>query len=675
MADWLKSESACYAEGHMSLTEGEILDGKYRIIRQIGEGGMGAVFLGENLRVRKTVAIKVLHANAGGVEDAVQRFEREAQAAGQIGSDHIVEVHDLGRTPAGDHFMVMEFLDGESLRQRLKKGRAVEPEVVAPIVSQLLEGLGAAHAAGIIHRDLKPDNIYLVREKAGRKDFVKILDFGISKFLQIGGEGGAVTRTGMVMGSPNYMSPEQVKSSSEVDARSDLYTVGVILFEAVTGFVPFKANTFAELLFKIVYEPLPDPRSLNAQVDQSFASLVVKACASRREDRFQTAAEFKVALEPYLPRTGNRSVPAPENHQAFLAPPPRGVQGQAPLPLVQHPQGPLAPSPHLPPPHLPPPHLRPPPPAPEAPADQGGRTIALDLGSGGIDPSPLAHPHAPVTGPGYGAPGPQSGGQTAYLSQASQSGGFSAAASQSRNQGGGFNAVSSQSGNQGGGFNALANQSGSQSGGFNAALGQNGGFNGQANQSGSQSGGFNGQANQSGSQSGGFNGQANQSGGHAHPGTTTGGRFSSTFGASVGSVAFPRKKSLLPILLGTGAVLLLGLGTVGFLVTRGPPGGASSMGRQEAKPAAASPASTATPADSPSASAATASLTPEPAGTVMASSSSAAIAVPSATTATLARPVPAAPKGPVGPGSKPIVSKPDGSPKPEAKPGSDLLGY
>ena len=290
----------------MTLRAGEILEEKYRIVRPIGEGGMGAVFLGENIRVKKMVAIKVLHANAGGVSDAIQRFEREAQAAGQIGSDHIVEVYDLGTTQTGDRFMVMEYLEGDSLRQRVHRGQPVDASVIIPILLQLLDGLAAAHAAGIVHRDLKPDNVFILREKAGRKDFVKILDFGISKFMHIGTDG-AVTRTGVVMGSPNYMSPEQVKSSTEVDGRSDLYTVGVILFEAATGHVPFKANTFAELLFKIVYEPLPDPRSLNPSIDEAFCEIIVKACACDRAKRYQTAAEFRAALVEYAESRDRRS--------------------------------------------------------------------------------------------------------------------------------------------------------------------------------------------------------------------------------------------------------------------------------------------------------------------------------------------------------------------------------
>src|SRR5438445_12918557 len=155
----------------MALQTGQIIEGKYRIIRLLGEGGMGAVYEGDNVRIHRRVAIKVLHPGAAENVDAVQRFEREAQAAGRIGSDHIVEVLDLGNLPEGDRFMVMEYLDGENLSQRIQSRGRLSPHEAAGMMMQLLEGLGAAHGAGIIHRDLKPDNVYLVRSKKAQADF------------------------------------------------------------------------------------------------------------------------------------------------------------------------------------------------------------------------------------------------------------------------------------------------------------------------------------------------------------------------------------------------------------------------------------------------------------------------------------------------------------------------
>src|SRR5690349_12480299 len=180
------------------LSTGDIIEGKYRIVRLLGEGGMGAVYEGENTRIHRRVAIKVLHAAVAAKADVVQRFEREAQAAGRIGSDHIVEVLDLGNLPGGERFMVMEYLEGESLGDRLKRRQRLPPVEVAPVLIQLLEGLIAAHAAGIIHRDLKPDNVFLMANKGGQKDFVKVLDFGVSKFNALDTDM-SMTRTGAVM--------------------------------------------------------------------------------------------------------------------------------------------------------------------------------------------------------------------------------------------------------------------------------------------------------------------------------------------------------------------------------------------------------------------------------------------------------------------------------------------
>jgi eukaryotic-like serine/threonine-protein kinase len=311
----------------MSLQTGQVIEGKYRIIRLLGEGGMGAVYEGENVRIHRRVAIKVLHPTAAANVDAVQRFEREAQAAGRIGSDHIVEVIDLGNLPDGDRFMVMEFLDGESLSQRIQGRGRISPQESASLMIQLLEGLGAAHGAGIIHRDLKPDNVYLVRSKRGQTDFVKILDFGISKFNKLNKDSGmSMTRTGAVMGTPYYMSPEQAKGSKEMDHRSDLYSAGVILYEAVTGQVPFNAETFNELIFKIVLETPPPPQQLAPGLDPAFASIVQKAMSRDQNDRFQSAQEFAQALHGWL-GSGQGVAFAPPAQM----PPPRPPIASAPM--------------------------------------------------------------------------------------------------------------------------------------------------------------------------------------------------------------------------------------------------------------------------------------------------------------------------------------------------------
>ncbi len=282
----------------MALAAGHTVDGKYRILRMIGEGGMGAVYEGENVRIHRKVAIKVLHAGIASNEEAMRRFEREAQAAGHIGNDHILEVLDLGELPEGDRYMVMEFLEGEPLSERIHRLGRLTPKELAPLIRQVLVGLKAAHSSGIIHRDLKPDNIYILTEKAGQRDFVKIIDFGISKFQPTSGEM-KMTRTGTVMGTPYYMSPEQASGKREADHRSDLYAVGVMMYEALSGGVPFDATTFNQLLFQIVLsEPVPIQQAVPG-IDPAFATLVAKAMARDVERRFQTAEDFIAALDQW----------------------------------------------------------------------------------------------------------------------------------------------------------------------------------------------------------------------------------------------------------------------------------------------------------------------------------------------------------------------------------------
>ena len=260
----------------MLLEAAQVIDGKYRIVGLIGTGGMGAVYEGENILIRRRVAIKVLNLASSGNADVIRRFEREAQAAGEIGSDHILEVLDLGSLPNGDRYLVMEYLDGETLAARIERYGRLTPGQIAPLARQFLAALASAHAAGIIHRDIKPENIFILRSKAGRADFVKLIDFGISKFSRPFREGEIrMTRADAIFGTPCYMSPEQARGAAEADVRSDIYSCGVLLYESVTGRLPFEADSFNDLMFKIALSDAPSPLSFVPSLDPDFASIAL----------------------------------------------------------------------------------------------------------------------------------------------------------------------------------------------------------------------------------------------------------------------------------------------------------------------------------------------------------------------------------------------------------------
>lgn len=287
----------------MSLNPGDLIQDKYRITRLIGQGGMGAVYEGENVVIARRVAIKVLHGGLAGDSSVIERFEREAQAAGRIGNDHILEVLDMGRLDNNDRFMVMEYLDGETLDQRCERVGRLKDVELYPLLRQLLTGLAAAHAVGIVHRDLKPDNIFILQHKVGQRDFVKIIDFGISKFTA-GGANFRMTMTGAIMGTPYYMAPEQAKGGKNVDMRSDVYAVGVVMFKALAGQVPFQAESFNELIFKIALSETPHVSAVVPEIDAELNGIVLKAMARNLEDRYQSALQLRDALDAWADARG-----------------------------------------------------------------------------------------------------------------------------------------------------------------------------------------------------------------------------------------------------------------------------------------------------------------------------------------------------------------------------------
>jgi serine/threonine-protein kinase len=276
---------------------GKVIADRYKVIDKLGEGGMGVVYLAEHVFIEKRVAVKILSEDFARKADLVARFMQEAKAASKIGHENIIDITDFGETASGSVFFVMEFLDGADLAHHVREAGALPLARVRTIMNQLCRALGAAHAKGIIHRDLKPENIFLI-ERNGRPDFVKVLDFGIAKMSSLDEGGARLTRTGMIFGTPEYMSPEQAKGDRP-DHRVDIYAAGCILYEMLTGDVPFHAETFMGVLTKHMFEQ-PEPllqRAPQSNVPPSVEAVVMKALAKDRDQRYQTMKELALALE------------------------------------------------------------------------------------------------------------------------------------------------------------------------------------------------------------------------------------------------------------------------------------------------------------------------------------------------------------------------------------------
>jgi serine/threonine-protein kinase len=268
-----------------------VLAGRYRLERQLGKGGMGSVWLAEHLALRSWVAVKLMDPAIASTPEGAERFRREAQAAASLRSAHVVQVLDYGlheTTP----FLVMELLQGESLAGCLEREKRLTPERTLAVMTQVARALGRAHSAGIVHRDLKPDNVFLVREDD--QELVKILDFGIAKTPQ-SQFGGMETRTGVTMGTPYYMSPEQVEGKRAVDFRTDLWAMAVITSECMTGIRPFDGSTFGELLLNICARPIAPPSSQGLQL-RGFDEWFAKATSRDAEQRFASAQDLASAL-------------------------------------------------------------------------------------------------------------------------------------------------------------------------------------------------------------------------------------------------------------------------------------------------------------------------------------------------------------------------------------------
>lgn len=270
--------------------------GKYEIIGMIARGGMGTVYEARHKGIGKRVAVKVIDGELSRSKDAVTRFQREAEAASAVDSAHIVTIFDSGTTDEGLPFLVMELLRGEDLGHRMKEQGRLEIKDALSLIAQLLRGLCRAHEAGIVHRDLKPDNIF-VTSRDDETDFVKILDFGISKMRRVGtGIESTITRQGTVLGTPLYMSPEQAQAAPDIDERTDLWSVGAILYQCLTGRPPHEGHAYEAVIVNICTKDADDVRFLNPEVPEPIARFVAKALTRDRTLRFQSAREMLDAL-------------------------------------------------------------------------------------------------------------------------------------------------------------------------------------------------------------------------------------------------------------------------------------------------------------------------------------------------------------------------------------------
>ncbi|MBK8256418.1 MAG: protein kinase [Polyangiaceae bacterium] len=271
---------------------GTIVAGKYRLEKPLARGGVGTVWVAHHLELGNSVAVKFLDPRVASSPQVRSRFEREARAAAHMRSPHIVQVFDYGIT--GDTpYLVMELLHGETLHSRLRRVKRMGFGDVYRLLVQLGKGLRRAHEAGFVHRDLKPANIYLAHGD-DEEDLVKILDFGIAK--ETNAEVGESTKTGELLGSPHYMSPEQVRGQREVDARSDLWAVGVIIFKMLSGELPFPGEVLTAVITQIVVDPLPSLRSLVPDAPPAVDGFFAKAFSRDREQRFQNIRELVAAF-------------------------------------------------------------------------------------------------------------------------------------------------------------------------------------------------------------------------------------------------------------------------------------------------------------------------------------------------------------------------------------------
>jgi serine/threonine-protein kinase len=295
---------------------GQTLAGKYRIDERLSEGGMGTVYKGTHVLMDKTVAIKVLRPSLAADEKIVARFSREARAASKISHPHALSVTDFGEDENGIVFLVMEYLDGRTLKEIIRRDGPMPLTRVVEIIKQVGGALDAAHAVGVVHRDLKSDNIMLLNTM--NADYAQVLDFGIAKIKEREGEyDPGLTAPDLVIGTPQYMSPEQCSQAPDIDARSDIYSLGVIIYEMLVGHVPFTGASPTEIMLKQMQQPAPSVLAERKDVPQAVAQVVARALEKAPRDRYDSAAAL---IDDLVVAAGMEPVAARPNSNPLVAP-------------------------------------------------------------------------------------------------------------------------------------------------------------------------------------------------------------------------------------------------------------------------------------------------------------------------------------------------------------------